>query len=134
MKPKFRPGERIAVADIEAIERYGKVIPMVGWVDRCEEILNGKQHMGWWVLLRPDNPDQPIVRYRQEEVSRIESRQYGRLVRKKDSVLCPWCTEHGRDPRWPKFLPAHPDIPECTCWWHTHDEHMPACPFGGKEV
>lgn len=132
MKLKFRPGERVAVADINAIKRYGDALPLVGWVDRCEAILNGKQHVGWWVYIRPDKPEQPTVRYLQDEVSRIEVKCYGRLLRNKPSISCPWCIEHGRDLRWPAHLPSHPDIPECTCWWHTHEEHMPECPFGGK--
>jgi hypothetical protein len=132
MQPKFRVGERIVVVDIDAIKQYGDALPLVGWVDHCEEILNGKQHMGWWVYLRPDKPEQPTIRYRQEDVSRVELKRYGKVISKNASVSCPWCTKHGRDPRWPEESPIHPDIPNCSCWWHTHEEHMPECPYGGK--
>ena len=132
MKPKFHAGERIAVNDYEAIKRYRGNLPLVGWVDHCEEIRDGKRHIGWWVLLCPDDPDQPMVRYRQDDVTRIEVKRYGKRIRNSDSITCPYCSVLGRDPRWPPSMPAHPPLSACTCWWHTHKEHMPRCPFGGR--
>lgn len=123
---RFRIGERVTVTDINSITRFGETLPMVGWIDAIEE-----QDGSWYIFIRPDHPKGPTIAYRQEEVSRVEVTCYGRLVRTRASAMCPWCTVHGRDPRWPEGVLAHPSIPDCTCWWHTHVEHMPNCPFGG---
>ena len=71
MTPKFQPEERVTVSDMHTIKQYGKMLPLVGWVDHCEEILQGKRHMGWWVYIRPDGSNQPIVRYPQDVLCRV---------------------------------------------------------------
>ena len=144
-KPKFAPGMRVVVADLEAIERYSNVhaIPMVGWVHHTSERLNGKQHMGWDVYVsrdkkmgesidEPEYADPKYVRFDEDELQRVDLKQHGKLLRLTDSVLCPWCIEHGRDPRLQPYY-IHPNIPDCQCWHHHHDSHMPACPYGGSD-
>jgi hypothetical protein len=127
--PKYPPGTRVVVSDIDAIERYGKYLPMVGWVDHNEEILNGRQHMGWYVHVRSDEEGHDnIVKHPEDQVSKVEVRRYGKLLCNQPAISCPWCLKHGRDPRLPEHYVPH--LPDCQCWHHTHDEHMEECPHG----
>lgn len=130
-RPKYPPGTRVVVSDTEMIERYGQHLPLVGWVDRSEEILSGKMHMGWRVFIqndRTDNPEVRVVAYRKDEVSKVEMKRYGKLLRNQPAISCPWCLRHGKDPRLPEHYVPH--LTDCQCWHHTHDEHMPECPHG----
>lgn len=133
-QPKYPVGTRITVSDLDAIRNYGGILPMVGWVVSNEELFSGKQHMGWMVHIRGDHEprgdwDTP-VRWHENQVSNIPLKRYGRQLRHRPAIDCPYCLEHGRDPRITEPYVVHPQIPDCQCWHHTHEEHLPDCPYG----
>src|SRR6266704_1299999 len=136
-KPKFVPGMRVVVANLDVIEGYSHVptIPMVGWVHHTEERKNGNQHMGWDIYVSRDMgeplEDYDYVKFNEDEVQRVDLKRYGMLIRLNDAISCPWCLEHGRDPRLEPYY-VHPQMDDCQCWHHHHKEHMPDCPYGGS--
>lgn len=140
-RPKFPVGTYVAVTDCDQIARHSGIstIPLIGWVERNEEVFAGKRHIGWRVHIRGHKQrfyeyEEPLcIAWEEAYLSRVELKRFGKLLRHKDSALCPWCSDHGRNyTNWPHDMPVHPNMQECDCWWHHHREHMPGCPFGSN--
>lgn len=132
MTPRFKVGMRATLCRQSEIESYRGIYPLVGWIEDLEEVRANGAHRSWKYGLRSDleTEKRELVWWDELQLTRVHLTRFGRPLRNSHSALCPWCNEHGHDPRWTTWTEGaiHPDIPECKCWWHEHDTHMILCP------
>ena len=122
----FKVGSRVVVSDYELLLSMRDIPRLLGgFVVKIE---------GRHILVKTDGDQSELpVHFMDYQLSVVNMKVCGKLIRNQDSCLCPWCLEHGKNKEY--YYPnsnTHKPVENasvCGCWHHTHKEHMPECPY-----